>query len=538
MLEQALSKGKAEGALPPIKDAKILLETPRHRGHGDLSSSIAFLLAKESKSTPHDVANSIVKFIPIDRKLVDRIEVAGPGFINFFIAPPRLHKFLQDFEDVEFPDIGGGKKILIEFASANPTGPLHVGHGRGAALGDVLANLLEATGFKVEREYYINDVGNQIQTLGHSLKVRYLELIGVEADWPPDGYQGEYLVDIAKTLFSEKGSDGQNYDLTFFSRYALKYIIDEIKTTLTNFGVRFTFWISEEELHKTGELDKVIQALKEKGLTYEQEGALWFKASSLGDEKDRVLIRESGEPTYFAGDLTYHLNKYSREYEELINIWGQDHHGYAPRIKAALSAFNLPEGYLKIILYQMVSLLREGRPVAMSTRQGEFVTLDEVLKEVGRDAARFYFLMQSPRAHLDFDLELAKKKTADNPVFYIQYAHARISSIFAQAEKKEIEPFPREVDLAGLGLKEELNIITKLEGLSEEIVSCAKNYEPQRLTTCLIELASMFHSYYNHHRIISQDVSKTAARLVLIRAIQMTIKRVLEILGVSAPEKM
>lgn len=539
LLKEALVKGEEIGALPPARDLTIPLEIPRHRGHGDLSSSIAFLLARESGSTARELANSLVSLIPSDKDLVERIEVAGQGFINFNIAASRLHRFLGGFEDVVLPDIGKGKRILIEFVSSNPTGPLHIGHGRGAALGDTLANLLEATGFKVEREYYINDVGTQIQTLGRSLKARYLQLLGEPLSLPQDGYKGEYLVDIARKLLSEKGADLRDDGEEGFASFGLRCIIEEMRETLSNFGVRFDRWISEEELHKSGKLNKAIEILKEKGLAYHHQGALWFKASIFGDEKDRVLIRESGEPTYFAGDLAYHLNKYSRDYEGLIDIWGQDHHGYAPRLQAALSAFGCKEGYLRIILYQMVSLLRDGRPAAMSTRQGEFVTLDEVLKEVGRDACRFYFLMQSPRAHLDFDLELAKKRSTDNPVFYVQYAHARISSIFSQAKEKGIGVLPREkVDLSLLNLKEELALITRLEGLAEEVVLCVRNLEPQRLVTYLLGLAAIFHSYYNHHRIISSDLSKTAARMVLVGAVQMTIKKVLHLLGVSAPEKM
>lgn len=540
LLQEALSRQREKGIFLPAKRPRsITLGAPRHSSHGDLSSSIAFLLAKESGATPIEIADSLVESIEIDDTLIERVEVAGGGFVNFFIAPTRLYSFLREFEDIDFPNIGCEARVLIEFVSSNPTGPLHVGHGRGAALGSVLANVLEATGFKVDREYYINDVGNQVQTLGRSLKARYLELLGSEYEWPPDGYRGEYLVETAKTLLSERGSGAQDYDLAFFSEYAIRLIREGIVSTLSDFGVRFDNWVSERELHESGELNGAIQILKDNGHTYEREGAIWFKTSLFGDDKDRVLIRENGEPTYFAGDLVYHLNKYKRGYDKLINIWGQDHHGYAPRIKAALSAFKCPEDSLEILLYQMVSLLREGKPAAMSTREGEFVTLSSVLNEVGPDAARFYFLMQSPRAHLDFDLELAKKKSADNPVYYVQYAHARISSILDKAKKMGIElTSPKEVDLSCLELREELAIIIKLEGLREEVASCVRNYEPQRLTAYLIELTSMFHSYYNHHRIISQDLSKTAARLLLVRVIQMTIKKVLDLLGISAPEKM
>jgi len=540
LLHEALLKAEEKGMLPPIgKSINIPLETPRYPSHGDLSSSIAFLLTQGSSARPIEVAHSLVGLIQIDKELVGHLEVAGRGFINFFIAPSRLHRFLREFDEMPLPDIGKGRRVLIEFVSSNPTGPLHVGHGRGAVLGDVLANLLEATGFKAEREYYINDVGNQIQALGRSLKARYLELLGVEHEWPEDGYQGEYLIEIARALLEERKDGCQDFPVDFFAEYALGHITEEMKTTLLNFGVRFDHWISEKGLYKMGTLNKTIQDLKERGYIYEQEGAFWFRASLFGDEKDRVLIRETGEPTYFAGDLAYHLNKYKRGYDRLINIWGQDHHGYAPRIKAAISAFGYSKDTLDILLYQMVSLLRDGKPVAMSTRRGEFVTLSEILEEVGRDAARFYYLMQSSRAHLDFDLELAKQKSTDNPVYYVQYAHARISSIFAQASKRGIRlPPAKEVNLSLLNLKEELEIITKLETLREEITNCVINYEIHRLTTYLIELVSKFHSYYKHHRIISQDLAKTAARLILVRTVQMTIKKVLGLLGISAPERM
>jgi arginyl-tRNA synthetase len=537
---KALHNLRKEKIFPASKDIeRIPLEVPRNPTHGDLSSSIAFSLAKETGLTPYELAHKIVDLMEPDPGLVERVEVKGGGFINLFISPARILRYLKDFRGPVLPDIGKGEKVLIEFVSANPTGPLHIGHGRGAVLGDVLANLLEAIGYEVKREYYINDMGNQMRSLGESLKARYLQSIGEEPDWPEDGYKGEYLVKFALDLKEEKGEECRKEKTEFFTQYALEQLLEETRLTLSNIGVNFDRWISEKWIYGSGSLERLIELMKARDCVYTKEGALWFASTRSGDDKDRVLIRSDGVPTYFAMDLTYHLFKYQRGYRTLINVWGQDHHGYAPRITAALSNLGFEENLPKIILYQLVAIVRDGKPCTMSTREGEFITLDEVTQEVGRDALRFYLVMRGADTHLDFDLDLAKRRSMDNPVFYVQYAHARICSILRKAKGRGIRiPCEKDMDLSPLRLKEELDIILKIEGFGEEIVKYAKNYEPHPLTSYLIELASMFHSYYNHHRILVPSSSLRNARLVLVNAIKETIKKGLDLLGVQAPERM
>lgn len=535
---KAIFQLRKEG-LPLREIQRIPLETPREPTHGDISSSIAFLLAKETGIRPYELANRIARYIEQRKDLFDRVEVKGGGFINLFISSARILKSLEEFDEPIVPDIGKGERVLVEFVSANPTGPLHIGHGRGAVLGDVIANMLEATGYAVEREYYINDVGNQMKLLGESLMARYLQLIGEEAELPRDGYKGEYLSRLARDLKDEKGEEVRQEGVEFFTRYALKHLLKETRLTLSNLGIRFDNWISEEWIRDSGILSQLIEAIRPKGYTYTKDEALWFASTKSGDDKDRVLIRKDGTPTYFAIDLAYHLFKYKRGYNRLINVWGQDHHGYVPRIMGALAALGFEENLPRIILYQLVSLVRDGRPFSMSTREGEFITLDDVIQEVGKDAVRFYLLMRGADAHLDFDLELAKKRSLENPVFYVQYAHARISSLFSKAKDKGIRlPEKGNVDLRPLRLKEELDLILKIEGFGEEVARCARGCEPHPLTSYLIELASMFHRYYNHHRILTSSPPLRDARLFLLIAIKKTLRKGLDLLGIQAQERM
>lgn len=516
----------------------IIIELPRHKAHGDFATNVAFLLAKKLRSSPHQISTRIVDLIPTDSSLLRKVEIAGGGFINFFLAPFSLQQVLPliEAEDTRF---GTSKtkegKILVEFVSANPTGPLHIGHGRGAVYGDCLANIMAAVGYQVEREYYINDVGNQMQSLGRSLLIRYKQLQGDNVHLPENGYQGSYLIQLAKTL--PEGAEEKGLD--FFIQVAREEILKEIGDDLTGLGVKFNRWFSEEGLYASGQVDETIRLLKEKGYVYESEGAWWLASSRFGDEKDRVLVRETEVPTYLAGDIAYHRNKYSRGYDLLIDIWGADHHGYIDRMKAAYAALDHNPDSLVILLYQLVNLLRDGKQVNMSTREGEFVTLKEVVEEVGPDAARFFFMMRDHDSHLDFDLELAKRHSTENPVYYVQYAHARICSILREAASREITLLPaQECQLDLLTEDKELELLTKLATLPDEVIKCANTFQVHHLTLYLQDLAAIFHHYYNHNRVISQDRQLSLARLALVNSIRIVIRNVLHLLGVSAPEKM
>ncbi|MCX5893046.1 MAG: arginine--tRNA ligase [Deltaproteobacteria bacterium] len=513
---------------------------------GDLATNLALVLAKQAKLPPRKVAEILVSRLAAAEGMLAKVEIAGPGFINFFFADafwyrviPEIHALGPAYGN---SDLGAGQKVQVEFVSANPTGPLHIGHGRGAALGDVLANLLAATGHQVVREYYINDVGNQILTLGKSLYFRLREFQGEVIEFPEDGYQGGYMKDLAQKYLDQGRTPppvpAHEDDLRELGRYAGDAILAEIQQDLEDFGVRFDNWFSETELYRQGLVEKSFDLLKERGFLYEADGALWFKATEFGDEKDRVVRRSNGVTTYFASDVAYHLLKFQQGFDLVVDIWGADHHGYVPRLQAAAQALGCP-GQLKMILVQLVSLLRQGQPVAMTTRGGTFVTLREVLDEVGKDAARFIFLTRRPDAQLEFDLDLAKQQSNENPVYYVQYAHARLASVRRQAEAQDIpvgEPdpslFPR------LSLPEELNLLKLLAGYPELVEAAARNLEPHRITYCLTELASQLHSYYNKHRFITEDGELTQARLGLVAGVKTVLAHGLKILGVEAPETM
>jgi arginyl-tRNA synthetase len=522
------------------------VEAAKHPEHGDLAVNLALVLAKQAKLPPRKVAETIINNLAAPEGMLDKVEIAGPGFINFFIADAywrqviaEIHRPGPAYGDSE---MGAGLRVQVEFVSANPTGPLHIGHGRGAALGDVLANLLAATGHKVEREYYINDVGNQILTLGKSLYFRLRELAGDAVEFPEDGYQGGYMKDLARDYLAAGGAppppEPHGDVLVALGRYAGDVILDEIKQDLKDFGVRFDHWFSETQLYDQGLVEQSFTLLRDAGYLYEADGALWFKATAFGDEKDRVVRRGNGVTTYFASDIAYHLHKFRRGFDQVVDIWGADHHGYVPRLQAAAQALGF-EGRLRVILVQLVSLMRQGEPVAMTTRGGTFVTLREVMDEVGKDAARFIFLTRRPDAQLEFDLEVAKLQSNDNPVFYVQYAHARLASVFRQAaaqgiEREELDParFPR------LTLVEEMDILKLLANYPELVEGAARNREPHRLTYFLTELAAQLHSYYCKHRFISDDVELTQARFWLVSGVKAVLEHGLGILGVEAPETM
>jgi arginyl-tRNA synthetase len=532
---------------PTPADLPVELEIPKMAQHGDYATNIALSLTRILKRKPREIAAEVLANLRDPDQLLERTEIAGPGFINLFLKPTAWKLILQEI--LSRPDSygqqtwGAGKRVQVEFVSANPTGPLHIGHGRGAATGDVLASILAACGYQVEREYYINDAGNQMDTLGRSLYYRYQQLLGEVLDFPENHYQGDYMLDLARDFLQEHGNRYRGVPLEevlqLFTRFAGRRILDGIREDLRIFGVSFDNWFSEQSLHDRDVIRSTIRDLEAGGYVYEQDGARWFHSTAFGDEKDRVVIRANGINTYFASDLAYHRNKYDREFDLVIDIWGADHHGYVARMLAGVEALGRNRGDLQIILVQLVNLLRGGKPVAMSTRAGEFVTLREVIDEVGKDAARFIFLTRRSDSQLDFDLEMAKMQSNDNPVFYVQYAHARLCSIFEVARERGIafnEQTPGGLEL--LATPQEVELIKLLGEYPEVLASSARHLEPHRLPYYLNEVVATFHSYYNQNRIIGDDPELTQARLFLAAATRTVLRNALQLLGVNAPEKM
>lgn len=540
-IEDAIYNGK----IPAIEIPEIIIEESKRQEYGHLATNVAFLLSKGMQGfKPFFIAKALIDSFPQSQDLIEKIEIAGGGFINFWVSTPRLCKVLQEIEiqDTNYGScqIGKGERVLVEFLSANPTGPLHVGHGRGAAIGDSIANIFAFCGYDVQREYYINDVGTQMKTLGESLRIRYLQLLGDDVALPENYYQGEYLTQQAKELKANYQDTWRDKGLELFTNIAKEKILNGIKDILLMFRVKFDNWFSEKSLYDSGKVEQVLINLEDSGYTYRKDGALWLETTRFEDDKDRVLIRCGEVPTYFAGDIAYHDDKYKRGYDLLIDLWGADHHGYMERMKASMSALeHESDSSFTILLYQLVNLLRDNKQVAMSTRSGEFLTLLEVIDEVGVDACRFFFVMRKSESHLDFDLELAKKKSQDNPVYYIQYAHARCCSILNQAKDRGISlSLIDTIDLSCLKLEQEIALILKLSNLADEVISCTRCYEPHRLTVYLIELVSIFHNYYNHHRVISEDKDLTNSRLILTDSIRIVLRNTLKLLGVEAPERM
>ncbi|MGQ9688232.1 MAG: arginine--tRNA ligase [Desulfobaccales bacterium] len=545
LITDSLNQAREAGEVAFADLPAFEVETPKQAEHGDLASNAALVLASQAKRPPRQLAEMIKNNISAPPGVLKKITIAGPGFINFFLENDYWRQVLPEMlrlgETYGNCDFGASRRVQVEFVSANPTGPLHIGHGRGAALGDALARLLTAAGYRVEREYYINDAGTQILTLGKSLYYRLLELQGESVPFPEDGYQGDYLKDLARDYLAGgnpiPAPPPREEDFQRLGTHAAAEILQGIKQDLEDFGVTFDRWFSEATLHRDHLVEHGFAVLKDKGHLYEKDGALWFRATSFGDEKDRVLRRRNGATTYFAADVAYHLHKFDQGYDLMVDLWGADHHGYVPRMLAAAEALGFKER-LKIILVQLVSLLRHGEPVAMTTRGGTFVTLREVLDEVGKDAARFIFLTRRADAHLDFDLEVAKQQNAENPVYYVQYAHARLASVFRQAKAQGIAFAPDPALLPLLSLPEELTLLKLLAGYPELVEGAARSLEPHRLTYFLTELASQLHSYYYKHRFISEDAALTQARLWLVWGIKTVLAHGLGILGVSGPESM
>ncbi|MBC8284563.1 MAG: arginine--tRNA ligase [Nitrospinae bacterium] len=543
----ALEKAKGAGELELAEAPDVVIEKPRDEKMGDFATNVAMTLARSERKNPKVIAEIISRYIEAGVAGLDSVEVAGPGFLNikmssgFFLS--RLTDAVQQDHGFGCSDVGKGIKILIEFVSANPTGPLHIGHGRGAAVGDALARILKKAGYDLSTEYYVNDVGNQMNVLGRSTWLRYLELLGKGDEFPENHYRGEYIKDIAQIAIDQHGNKfldkPEEECVPFFKELAKDNILEGIKKDLSEFRVTFDGWFSEQSLYKDNSVEGAIEWLREKGHVYDKDGAVWLKSSAFDDDKDRVIVKQTGEKTYFCSDIAYHQNKIKRGFKKIINLMGADHHGYVPRMEAVLQAMGYDKNIFKILLIQFVSLLRGGEKVSMSTRSGEFETLSDVVNEVGVDAARYYFLMRSSEVHLDFDLELAKQETPENPVFYIQYAHARICSIFRGAEEKGIPVFTnKNIDLSRLVEEEELSIIKAILAFPEVVEKSAIALEVHRISHYLLDLVSRFHGYYSRHRVISEDIPLTQARLYLLDGLRITIRNGFDLMGISVPEKM
>ncbi len=576
LIAQALHELEQASQIPPELGASIQVTLARDPGQGDYASNIALMLAKPAGMAPRALAELIVANLPsVDT--IEKVEVAGPGFINFFVTSTAshsvVHRILEQGDDFGRSALGQGRRIQVEFVSANPTGPLHVGHGRGAAYGATLANLLSYVGYEVQKEYYVNDAGRQMHILGTSVWLRYLDLCGETVTFPSNGYQGDYVWDIAATLHrenserfqkpvaeviagvgedapagdKEKHIDGlianaqallgeEEYRIVF--DLALVTLVDVIRNDLHAFGVDFDNWFSERSLTDEGLIDQAIQRLQDSGNVYQQDGAQWFRSTNFGDEKDRVVRRENGQTTYFASDIAYHLNKFDRGFDKVINIWGADHHGYTPRVKASLTALGYDADNLEVHLVQFANLFENGQKISMSTRSGEFVTLRQLREDIGLDAARFFYVMRKAENHMDFDLDLARDQSNDNPVYYLQYAHARICSVKRQCADKGIKLAMQDADLARLENAHEQALVKQLSQFPEQVESAAVRSEPHLMVNYLRELANHFHSWYNAHQFIVDDVELRDARIALASAISQVLRNGLQLMGVSAPETM
>ncbi len=579
LILQAVETLKQNGVLAQETNPQVIIERTRDAQHGDYASNLALTLAKAAKTNPRQLAEQLIAALPEDA-VITKVELAGPGFINFFIDPYAQHAIIETIHQAGpaygLSQVGAGKKIQVEFVSANPTGPLHVGHGRGAAYGSVLADLLQAVGFNVHREYYVNDAGRQMDILATSIWLRYLEECGEVLPFPSNGYRGEYVRNIAWDIHDKSGNEyrrpvdlvledipadepqGGDKELHIdaliartktllgaglyrdFFQIGLNTILDDIKDDLHEFGVDYQQWFSERQLMDDGSVEQALACLRAGGHLYEKEGATWFASSNLGDEKDRVVVRENGQYTYFASDIAYHMNKLDRGFEQIIDIWGADHHGYIPRVRAAIQALGADESKLKVLLVQFATLYRGEEKVQMSTRSGEFVTLRQLRNEVGKDAARFFYVLRRSEQHMDFDLKLATSKSNENPVFYVQYAYARVCSVLRQLDEKGWE---RNLQLGIdnvrlLSAEHENQLIATIARYPELLERAALQYEPHQLIHYLRELAHEFHTYYNAHQFLVDDAGLRNARLNLICAVKQVLANGLNLLNINTPESM
>jgi arginyl-tRNA synthetase len=523
---------------------KYTVEVPKHEHQGDFSTNIALVLAGIEKKNPRQIAPLVADRLAQQEELIDRVEIAGPGFVNVVIKESVWQQLLIEIErrhkSFGLSEVGGHRRVMVEFVSANPTGPLSIGHGRQAILGDGIARLLEATGHDVYREYYYNDAGRQMRVLGESARARYLELLGKEHEFPEDGYQGEYIYDIARKLIGSRGQSLIDCDsVEPFQKAAEKTIFEDISATLARMGIIFDNYYNEQSLYEQGHVDSVVKELTDRGLVYEKDGATWFKTTELGQEKDRVIIKSSGEPTYRLPDIAYHREKFKRDFDWLIDIFGSDHIATVPDVKAGVEALGYDASKITVILHQFVTLMRDGKQVKMSTRKANFITVDELLDEVGVDAARFFFMMRKPDSQLEFDLDLATKESQENPVYYVQYGHARACSILRQAADKGVEvAAAADADLSLLAEPEEIGLLKLMGSFPTLIETSALELEPYRVIFYLMELAGQFHSYYNKHKVISDDAALSRSRLCLVTGLRTVFGNGLEILGLSAPEQM
>lgn len=545
LVDQCFNQGVEQGLWSEAAANLYTVEVPRHDGQGDFATNFAMVLAGKEKRNPREIAGQLVELLNRDEGLLDKVEIAGPGFVNLFLKPSVWSTVLAPINEqgraFGLSDIGKGKKVMVEFVSANPTGPLSVGHGRNAILGDTVARLLKAAGHDVTREYYFNNAGRQMRVLADSLKARYLEKLGLENEFPEDGYQGDYLYEIAQGMIdeAETGADFQDADQDVFRKRAQDAIFADIDATLKRIGIAFDSYYNEHTLYEKGMIEEVVAELRTKGLVYEQDGATWFKSTEFGQEQDRVIIKNTGEPTYRLPDIAYHREKFRRGFDWMINVFGADHIATVPDVLAGIEALGLDQSKVKVILHQFVTLLRDGKQVKMSTRKATFVTVDELVDEVGVDALRFFFLMRKPDSQLEFDLELATAQSQENPVYYVQYAHARLCSIERMAIEKGVAlPVLAETDLSPLQEVEEYQLLKTLAAYPALVADAATDLAPHRIIFFLMELAGNFHSFYNKHKVVTEDQQLTAARLCLCQGIKTVLANGLDLVGLTAPEKM
>jgi len=543
-LDGCFDQGVAEGLWTNGTAGKFTVELPKHEGMGDFATNIALVVAGAEKKNPRELAKVIVEKLAKETDLIARLDIAGPGFINISINPDvwrgLIPTILAAGENFGKSTVGGGRKVMVEFVSANPTGPLSVGHGRQAILGDSIARLLEATGHDVFREYYFNDAGRQMRVLGESTRARYLELLGEKSEFPEDGYQGQYIIDIAQSLIDEYGDSLKTHeDVTPFKKQAETHIFKDISATLERLGIVFDNYFNEHSLYEDGHIDDVVAILRDKGYVYEKDNAVWFKTTAFGHEQDRVIIKSTGEPTYRLPDIAYHREKFRRNFDWLIDVFGSDHIATVPDVLAGVSALGYDPNKVTVVLHQFVTLTRDGKTVKMSTRKANFVTVDELIDEVGIDPVRFFFMMRKADSQMEFDLALATKESQENPVYYVQYGYARLCSILRQAAEKgltEIDPAHAETTL--LVEPEELKLLKTLSTFPAILENSALELAPHKIIFYLMELAGQLHSYYNKHKVITDDLPLSRARLCLIKALQRVLKNGLNMVGLSAPEKM
>ncbi|CAG7914787.1 arginine--tRNA ligase [Mammaliicoccus sciuri] len=538
-IKASIIKSELVETVPEIK-----IETPKDPANGDYSSNIAMVLTKLARKNPREIANQIVENLDTNKANVKKVDIAGPGFINFYLDQQYLTEIIKTAltkgETFGQTEERKNESIIVEYVSANPTGDLHIGHARNAAVGDTLSNVLSSAGYDVTREYYINDAGKQIENLAHSIEARYNQALGLDAELPEDGYYGKDIIAIGKDLAEkhpEIKDEAEEERIKTFRKLGLDYEMEKLKQDLADFNIHFDNWFSETSLYETNKISAVLDKMTELGYTYEQDGATWLKTTEFGDDKDRVLIKQDGTYTYFLPDIAYHYDKVERGFDKLINLFGADHHGYINRLKASLETFGVDSKRLEIQIMQMVRLLQDGVEVKMSKRTGNAITLRDIMDEVGIDAARYFLTMRSPDTHFDFDMELAKKESQDNPVYYAQYAHARISSIIRQAEEKGIT-IDQNVDLSLITHEKAFDLLKKIAEFEPTIVSAAESRSPHRITNYIQDLAAQFHKFYNAEKVLTDDAEKTKAHLALIEAARITLRNALALVGVSAPESM